>query len=106
MHFRTILSIIVPILGFVAANPIAAPADIAAAMDIEKRSVCSGWCGGGTVSLLTSGTVPVVRACTEADVVHSASGTVRVPVALTLGPAAKVLSCLKGLVKHERLGTD
>jgi hypothetical protein len=50
MHVRTILTVLIPLLGLVAANPIAAPADIAAEMDIGKRSVCSGWCGGGTVS--------------------------------------------------------
>jgi hypothetical protein len=54
MHTKTILSVFILLLGLVAANPLAAPADIAAAMDIGKRSVCYGWCGGGTVSQLDS----------------------------------------------------
>lgn len=45
MQLKAILLILTPILGLVAANPVAAPA--AAPADAKA---CSGWCGGGTVS--------------------------------------------------------
>lgn len=50
MQIKTILFVLTPILGLVAANPVAVAAEVQNEPRAAAGKYCPGWCGGGTVS--------------------------------------------------------